>query len=221
MHYINHYENTRNIHLILDNAGTQDLKSWLDSKKSKNKQGAKHLKFEKGGVLLDLFRQICISVNFLHENNLVHRDLKMENIVLCFQDNPHQTMESKSQETSTPTATLVDFGFSSTVPLDDSTPLICGTPNYMSPELTMKKDISDVKKGDSWALGVILYYLGKKTFPFSGVKETDLMMRILECNTDYEGFGPEATDLLKKIFEKNQHKRLSVSQILRHPLLQF
>ena len=80
--YINHYENRRNIHLILENAGTQDLKSWLDSKKSKVKQGAKHLKLEKGSVLLSVFKQICRSVQFLHSKDVVHRDLKMENIVL-------------------------------------------------------------------------------------------------------------------------------------------
>ena len=97
--------------------------------------------------------------------------------------------------------------------------MICGTPNYMSPELTLKKDIKDLKKSDSWALGVILYYLAKKTFPFNGQKETDLMLRILECNPDYEGLAPEVTDLLRKIFEKDQQKRLTVEQILKNPLL--
>ena len=113
-----------------------------------------------------------------------------------------------------PVTTIVDFGFSSRIPLDEETSVICGTPNYMSPELTLKKDIKDLKKSDSWALGVILYYLAKKTFPFNGQKETDLMLRILECNPDYEGLAPEVTDLLRKIFEKDQQKRLTVEQIL-------
>jgi serine/threonine protein kinase len=53
--YVNHYENRRNIHLILEHAGSIDLKSWIDSKKSKVKQGGRHLKMEKGGVLASVF----------------------------------------------------------------------------------------------------------------------------------------------------------------------
>ena len=91
--------------------------------------------------------------------------------------------------------TIVDFGFATKIPLTEHTSTICGTPNYMSPELIMKKDVSDFKKTDSWALGVVLYYLLMKKFPFVGLKETELMLNVIEASPNLEGVGPELCEL--------------------------
>lgn len=215
--YINHYENRRNIHLILEHAGTVDLKTWIDRRKTKTKQGGRKLKLEKGGILMAIFMQICKSVNLLHSKEIVHRDLKMENIVLNFIESEPSEYEQPAKYYPIPEVTIVDFGFSTKIPLSEHTSTICGTPNYMSPELIMKKEVKDFKKTDSWALGVILYYLMAKKFPFTGFKETDLMLQVVEASPDLEGINPEIQDLLTNIFNKNVQERYTVQQILNHP----
>lgn len=201
--YINHYENRRNIHLILENAGTVDLKAWMDRKKTKSKQGGRKLRLDKGGILMAVFIQICKSIQLLHSQNIVHRDLKMENIVLKFIEIEPATYESPAKYHPIPQVTIVDFGFATKIPLDEHTSYICGTPNYMSPELIMKKDVLDYKKTDSWALGVILYYMLNKKFPFTGNKETELMLSVVGANPDLNGVDSEIGNLLERIFEKD------------------
>lgn len=90
------------------------------------------------------------AVAHCHEKNIVHRDLKMENIIL-----------SKRQE-----LILIDFGFSLNVegPIRSN---FCGTLSYTSPEIIQKEDY-DGQKSDVWALGVLLYRMACGVFPFRG-----------------------------------------------------
>jgi serine/threonine protein kinase len=92
------------------------------------------------------------AVAYLHEKEISHRDLKLENVVLNAELEPF----------------LVDFGFA----VDDSEfgipkqNLVCGTPSYMAPELFDNKEV-DFYKADVWALGVVLFMmLSGGQFPF-------------------------------------------------------
>lgn len=103
----------------------------------------------------------------MHENNVVHRDLKLENILI----------DRESKQTK-----LIDFGFSIKVKNAQETKLqyMCGTPTFMSPELAQKKDHLGAP-ADIWALGVILYILLTGKMPFHGICEDDLFRKISTC----------------------------------------
>lgn len=95
----------------------------------------------------------------MHSLGIVHRDLKLQNIVV-----------SKSSLTE---PKIVDFGFARRGLMVSEGSSRCGTLGYMAPELLSfgKKDkpVSlDASKADVWALGVILYYLMLKKYPFKG-----------------------------------------------------
>jgi len=81
----------------------------------------------------------------MHSENVVHRDLKLENILI---------------DRATKSTKLIDFGFGTEVQSIKDTKLsyYCGTPTYMSPEMTFKKDYFG-GSNDVWALGVILFIL--------------------------------------------------------------
>ena len=98
----------------------------------------------------------------MHRLNIVHRDLKLENIIIY-----PETLHVK----------IIDFGFSTVLKGDRKLTFSCGTPHYLAPELALKKDYHG-KPADMWALGVILYALLTGKLPFSADFETDLYRRI-------------------------------------------
>jgi serine/threonine protein kinase len=102
-----------------------------------------------------IFKQVAEGVAYLHSNNIVHRDLKLDNILV---------------EESTRMVKLIDFGFSVVVGGGAKLKVFCGTPSYMAPEIVRKHEY-DGKPVDIWALGVLLFVLLTGTFPFRGVSE--------------------------------------------------
>jgi len=100
-------------------------------------------------------------MSYYHSQNISHRDIKLENILVDY------ASESK-------TTKIIDFGFSvQTRELDDKLRTFCGTPAYMSPELCSKKEYSG-PASDIWAAGVLLYTLVFGTQPFKARTEMDL-----------------------------------------------
>jgi len=180
-------ENRRNIHLVLDYAGSNNLKVAIQKKL---------IGYE---VKMRVFKEIVTAVQYLHSIDIVHRDIKLENIVL-------NTLFSSK---------LVDFGFAVVV-TNSKLSDICGTPNYMSPQLCKRIDY-DPKASDVWALGVVLYTLMRGKFPFKSKSEADLYSKICECSPSYKFIEtPIARDLLEKIFTYSEARRLTCTEILAH-----
>lgn len=92
---------------------------------------------------------------------MAHRDLKLDNILI---------EEGK-------TIKIIDFGFSVLSNPSQKLKIFCGTPSYMAPELTQKREY-DGKAVDMWALGVLLFVLLTGSFPFRGHSESELYSRI-------------------------------------------
>lgn len=104
---------------------------------------------------------MLIGVKHCHENNVTHRDLKLDNLLLDGENN----------------VKIIDFGFATCFPHDRKTKLFCGTPSYMSPEIVARKEYSG-PPADVWALGVILYALVCGSFPFRAPHDRELYRKI-------------------------------------------
>lgn len=113
-----------------------------------------------------IFKQIVSAVSYFHDLGLVHRDLKLENILI---DDLNQIK-------------LIDFGFATACKSGDKLQLFCGTPCYMDPDLAKQNKYSG-QAVDVWALGVILYLLLTGGIPFWGNTEADLYRKI--CTGKY------------------------------------
>lgn len=85
-----------------------------------------------------------------HHNNIAHRDIKLENVIIDSNLNPF----------------LIDFGFAC-VGSEKIISQFCGTPAYMAPEIVRKKPYYG-PSADNWALGVLVYKLVTGFFPFRG-----------------------------------------------------
>ena len=105
--------------------------------------------------LKTIFKNILLAVHELHENNICHLDLKLENIMI----------DTKSGEIK-----LLDFGFADTTFAEGKERMITkfrGSIHYSSPEIVTNTPF-DGKKADIWSLGVLFYVLIARHFPFQG-----------------------------------------------------
>ncbi len=97
----------------------------------------------------------------MHSKNICHRDIKLENILL------DENLNIK----------IIDFGFAICSPPERKINSFCGTPNYMAPEIVLKKE-HFAQKIDVWACGILLYILICGKFPFKANDEKELYRKI-------------------------------------------
>ena len=99
-----------------------------------------------------IYQQLINGIHYSHSKNIYHRDIKLENIIIC--DNQHNIK-------------IIDFGFATFAPKDKYLNFFCGTPSYMAPEICSKKEY--LGQGvDIWSSGILLYALISGHFPFKG-----------------------------------------------------
>lgn len=151
-----------------------------------------------------IFTQLVGAVSYVHSKSCVHRDLKLENILL----DKHGNVK------------LVDFGF--TREYQGTTSYLqtwCGTICYSAPEM-LKGEKYAGEKVDVWSLGIILYALLCGELPFDEDDEAVTKTRILKEDPKYPDHIPEAAkELISKLLSKRQLLRPSLADVLRHPWL--
>ena len=171
-----------------------------------------------------LYRQIILGIKYMHEQGIVHRDIKLENILIDLNNN----------------IKICDFGIGRVLsspeqPLFDQ----CGTPMYIAPEILLCSKEKGYKgfPVDIWSSGIVLYILLSGTLPFSFKNSSSSLSESNESNLsednnnntelqysiinkepkEIENISKEAEDLLKKILKKNPEKRITCEEILNHP----
>ncbi|KAK6469113.1 serine/threonine-protein kinase SIK3-like [Huso huso] len=146
------------------------------------------------------FKQIVAAVHFCHCRNIVHRDLKAENLLL---DN---NLNMK----------IADFGFSNLFSRGQLLKTWCGSPPYAAPELFEGKEY-DGPKVDIWSLGVVLYVLVCGALPFDGSTLQNLRARVLSGKFRIPFFmSTECEYLIRHMLVLDPSKRLTMEQICRH-----
>ncbi|KAG0002352.1 hypothetical protein BGZ65_002710, partial [Modicella reniformis] len=147
------------------------------------------------------FRQICLAIQYCHGHKIVHRDLKLENILLDSQNN----------------IKLIDFGFTRECESKKLLESYCGSAAYTAPEIIVGKKYSG-PEADIWSLGVILYTLLAGYLPFDDDNEAVVQDKIVELDYEMpsELFCQDAQDLIKGILKEDPKERFSIEQILNH-----
>ncbi|KAI7935048.1 hypothetical protein MJO29_016311 [Puccinia striiformis f. sp. tritici] len=157
------------------------------------------------------FRQIVLGIDYLHRNEIIHYDIKPENILLT--SNQEQIK-------------IVDFGISSMFkkPGDDSSSSktrVIGSPAFLSPELINSSHKEDgLVSGtatDIWAMGVTLYFMLTGSLPFP-TDDIMLMYEAIETHAPIipEEWDAEIVDLMSKILDKHADSRLKMAALKRH-----
>ena len=147
------------------------------------------------------FYQLINGVEYIHKQGFAHRDLKPENLLL----------------TKNKILKIIDFGLCHDFDGKTFLKTKCGSPSYAAPEI-LKGFPYDGFKTDIWCCGIILYGMLCGYLPFDGDDNQETFQQIVECNPEYPPFLEEdSINLLKGILNPKPKKRLSISQIKKHP----
>ncbi|XP_001652422.2 serine/threonine-protein kinase BRSK2 [Aedes aegypti] len=184
------YENRKYLYLVLEHVSGGELFDYLVKKGRLTPKEAR--KF---------FRQIISALDFCHSHSICHRDLKPENLLLDDKNN----------------IKIADFGMASLQPAGSMLETSCGSPHYACPEV-IRGEKYDGRRADVWSCGVILYALLVGALPFDDDNLRQLLEKVKRGVFHIPHFvPPDCQSLLKGMIEVNPEKRLTLSEINKHP----
>jgi serine/threonine protein kinase len=161
-----------------------------------------------------VLKQLAEGLRYLHSKDLVHRDIKPDNILLT------------SEDLSIATVKLADFGLSKVLQPNAirDTPLI-GTPHYSAPEI-LNRDRHYGCKVDVWSYGVVAYELLTGTKPFPAKERIEELIKMqnegVPRGTRFpEGYEDICQDFVDFCLVKNPQERPCMEDVLRHPFFDF
>ena len=155
--------------------------------------------------LQPLMLQLATALHHMHELNIVHRDIKLENIL--FLDERRTIVR------------VIDFGFSTRCAPDRRLRLFCGTPSYMAPEIVRRTEYRG-KPIDLWSIGVVAYACLGGHFPFAARSQPELYRKILRGTYRLpEGLSPNAVALLQACIVVDVNRRVTAPDLRRHPFV--
>lgn len=186
------WENKNDLYLILEYIEGGELFDYLIKR-------GKLLEVE----AINYFKQIIHGIGYLHQFNICHRDLKPENLLLDFNKN----------------IKIADFGMAA---LEVDRRLLetsCGSPHYASPEIVAGRNYHGAPS-DIWSCGIILFALLTGHLPFDDENIRKLLLKVQNGKFIMPNdLSWEAKDLISRMLQVNPNDRISMDDILRHPLL--
>ena len=169
-----------------------------------------------------LMRQIVSGLDALHSNNILHRDLKLDNILICF----NSEADKASLNMMKATAKITDFGFATILKNGNNMAYsILGTPIYMEPEMLNNmqqhtKNQGYDQKVDIWSLGALCYEMLMGRNPFIGKSMQDVFDKVKKGTYSLPtSLSREVVFFIEAMLQKDKNKRASCKELLRHDFL--
>ncbi|CAN9143273.1 unnamed protein product [Alternaria alternata] len=148
-------------------------------------------------------RQIASALDYCHRNSIVHRDLKIENILI-----------SKMGDIK-----IIDFGLSNLFSPRNQLKTFCGSLYFAAPELLQAKQYTGPEV-DVWSFGIVLYVLVCGKVPFDDQSMPQLHAKIKKGHVDYPPWlSAECRNLIHRMLQTDPTQRLTLSEIMSHPWL--
>ncbi|XP_045789328.1 serine/threonine-protein kinase ATG1a isoform X2 [Trifolium pratense] len=188
------------IYLVLEYCGGGDLSAYINRYGRVSESVARHF-----------MRQLAAGLQVLQEKNLIHRDLKPQNLLLA-------------ATSATPLMKIGDFGFARSLTPLQLADTLCGSPYYMAPEIIQSQKYD--AKADLWSVGAILYQLVVGKPPFDGNSQLQLFQNILASTelhfppTILKEIHPDCVDLCRSLLRRNPDERLTFKAFFNHNFLQ-
>ncbi|KAJ1209822.1 hypothetical protein NDU88_005194 [Pleurodeles waltl] len=187
--FYHYFEDKENIYILLEYCSRRSMAHILKARKILTEPEVRYY-----------LRQIVSGLKYLHDQEILHRDLKLGNFFI------NETMELK----------VGDFGLAARLePLEQRRRTICGTPNYLSPEVLNKQGHGC--ESDIWALGCVMYTMlsGRPPFETTNLKETYRCIREARYSMPSSLMTP-AKQLITLMLSKNPEHRPTLDDIIHH-----
>jgi len=188
------YQN--HIIIIMEYLEGKNLKEWLHSLSSNQCISESTAKL--------IIIQLIEAIEYCHEKKYVHRDLKLNNVMVINEDK------------SNPVVKLIDFGISRKYCEVSK----AGTLTYLPPEIVNETCLESSPANDMWALGVILYRLVLGSFPFTGHNSEEMKRQIVEKDIEddeHDKISKRCWSLIKRLLDKNRETRIKLAEVSEHP----
>jgi calcium-dependent protein kinase len=163
-----------------------------------------------------LFYQVFSGLWYLHDNKILHRDIKLENIMISQKEKDYETGEELFW------VKIIDFGTAKIFEKNKKEKDVVGSSYYIAPEV-LQQNYNE--KCDTWSVGVILYMMLVGRAPFDGKDDEEIILKI--NSADYNSkepklmkHSPEVRDLVSKLLQKDTDKRYSAREAIAHPWFQ-
>ncbi|KAF2267106.1 serine/threonine protein kinase-like protein Kin1 [Lojkania enalia] len=148
-------------------------------------------------------RQIASALDYCHRNSIVHRDLKIENILI-----------SKTGDIK-----IIDFGLSNLFSPRNHLKTFCGSLYFAAPELLQAKQYTGPEV-DVWSFGIVLYVLVCGKVPFDDQSMPQLHAKIKKGHVDYPPWlSAECRNLIHRMLQTDPSQRMTLGEIMNHPWL--
>lgn len=190
------FENRKYFFFVMEYASGGDLLHLMKKKGRLSESQARNI-----------FVQLIRGLKFIHSKRILHRDIKLDNVLLTDNDG-----ELKAK--------ICDFGVSRNVGDGEVINEQCGTPAYIAPEIIKKKGYKDFG-ADIWSLGVLLYAMVMGAMPFKANDIDGLHQKIKDrdCDMSDDQASDEVKDLLERMLTVDPMHRITLSQVISHPWL--
>jgi len=157
-----------------------------------------------------IFKQILKAIRYCHDHEVVHRDIKLENIL----------MDSNGK------VTIIDFGLCDLVKRGNLSERFCGSIDYVAPEVLAKKTYNGFQ-ADVFSLGVVLYTLLFAEFPYVAADRVSAIKKrteppkphFSETKMKQWKVGLLAKDLISRMLRTSSDQRITLEEVRNHPFL--
>lgn len=149
----------------------------------------------------NLFIQLINVIQFLHNNNIVHLDIKLENVMI---------------EQHTNRVVLIDYGYSTTVTEHQMVTVYCGSPFYAAPEIWYETPYNG-KLADIWSLGILLITSIRSEFPYDPDTLNNVRLIHIEITNNrlkYDGVPEDLLQIIKQMLKINPIERIDINKLL-------
>lgn len=181
------------VYMLLEYCGKGSLRSLLQQSPGNRLEDS---------IAAGYFEQIARGVEWMHRNSCVHRDLKLENMLLTDED----------------VVKICDFGWSADVSIEEMLQTTCGTTSYWAPEI-WEGGLQD-EAVDLWALGCMLYEMLAGHAPFYEQDQLKLKQKVLAVEFGYPPWlSNESCHAVHILLQRVPTQRAKAAAILRHPWL--
>lgn len=198
------YRSRKWIFLIMEKMAGGELFDHLTLKKQFSETEARYI-----------FRQLCEGTAFLHSKRIVHRDIKLENILISGirKNDPPENTELFDVK-------LADFGLSKFLTDGSTARSMVGTPQYWAPEIAAAGGHSGeyCESVDLWSLGVLLYIMLRGRYPFKDSARTATAIAEIDFVSGvWSSVSNDGKDLIRGLLQENPDDRLTLQAVMSHP----